>query len=151
MPQSLSKILLHVVFSTKNRLPWINQSLELPLYRYLKGVCENLGVILYHVGGMPDHIHLLIALPRTLTVSKLINTLKASSSKWVKTCSPHFEKFSWQNGYGTFSVSQSAFENVVKYIKNQKEHHGKGVSFQEEYRYLLNKHQLEYNEKYLWD
>lgn len=129
----------------------IRPHLEQELYRYLTGICENSKIPLYSIGGMPDHIHLLTGLPRTLTISDLVAKAKSSTSKWAKGHPGGDQHFTWQKGYGAFSVSQSHFEVVDNYIRNQKEHHANGMSFKEEFLKLLERHQLKYDERYVWD
>jgi putative transposase len=108
------------------------------------------GCPVFQVGGMSDHIHMLVALSRTLTISKLVAEIKANSSRWLKTLHSNYKDFSWQNGYGAFSVGQSNLQAAIRYIEHQKEHH-KTMTFQEEFLIFLNKYQIEWEEKYLWD
>jgi len=150
MPQSLSKIYLHITFSTKNRYPFITPNIEGELFKYLHGILRNLECPGIVINGMPDHLHILCLLSRTMMVSGLLEEIKTSSSKWIKTKDRSFEKFYWQNGYGAFSVSQSELARVKTYIERQKEHHCQ-LSFQEEYIALLRKYQVEYDERYVWD
>ena len=147
MPQSLSLVIVHLVFSTKDRVPCLTQPITEELYPYLATVCRNAGCECYRVGGMPDHVHLAIRLSRTATIAKLVEEIKTSSSKWLKSKYPHF---TWQRGYGIFSVGQSDLEPLFHYIDTQEEHHRK-YSFQEEMRSLLTSNQIEYDEQYIWD
>jgi REP element-mobilizing transposase RayT len=150
MAQSLSKILLHVVFSTKNRSASIPPDLAGDLHAYLAGSCRALGSEAYRVGGTEDHVHIACTLPRTLTVSKLLEEIKKTSSAWFKTKDSRCRDFTWQAGYGAFSLGQSNLAGLIRYIDNQKEHH-RSKSFQEELLELLRKYEVEYNELYLWD
>lgn len=150
MAQSLSKILLHLVFSTKNRTASIPQELAGDLHAYLAGSCRALGSEAYRVGGTEDHVHIACTLHRTLTVSKLLEEIKKSSSAWFKTKDPRCKGFAWQAGYGAFSLGQSNLADLVRYIDNQREHH-RSKSFREELLDLLRKYEVEYNEQYLWD
>ena len=150
MPQSLSKDYLHIVFSTKNRKPLIKQEVEEELHKYLSGIARDLKSPVIAINSVEDHIHILCLLSRNITISKLLEELKKSSSKWIKTKGDAYKNFYWQNGYGAFSVSQSAINTVKKYIANQKEHHRK-KTFKEEYVEFLERYEIEYDEKYIWD
>jgi putative transposase len=150
MPQSLSCILVHLIFSTKNRDPVLNPEIRAELHPYLAGVLHEDGCPAVQVGGVEDHVHLLLGLSRTRTVAQVVENVKTSSSKWIKTKGTAFADFYWQAGYGAFSVSQSNAGAVVQYIQNQEEHHRK-VTFQEEYRRFLERYQIAYDENYVWD
>ena len=149
MAQSLSRILLHLIFSTKNREPLIYKSVQSDLHAYIAGVCRKLNSEAYRVGGTEDHIHIACSLPRSLTVSKLLEEIKRSSSLWIKTQNPLFNKFSWQAGYGAFSLGQSQLGTLIAYIDNQSEHH-RARSFKEELIDFFQKYNVEYDEQYLW-
>lgn len=148
--QSLSNILIHVIFSTKNREPLIKAEIEADLHKYIAKICMENDCQLFQIGGVADHIHLLISLSRTITISKLISEIKANSSRWIKRNVPQYNNFSWQNGYGAFSVSYTHFDAVCNYIAGQKEHHQK-ISFKEEFITILNKYKIQWDEKYIWD
>ena len=150
MPQSLSYILVHVIFSTENRKPLIDPSVRLALYAYLATVARNAKCECYRVGGVKDHVHLAIRLSRTVTVSHLVEQLKSSSSKWLKTQSPTLSKFAWQRGYGVFSVGPTDLKALIVYIDAQETHHAKHT-FQDELRAFLKKYGVEGDERYLWD
>jgi putative transposase len=150
MPQSLSKILLHVVYSTKNREPWIDGNIRAALHAYLAGACRAVGSEAYRVGGTNDHVHIACSLPRTLTVSKLLEEIKQSSSAWAKTQAANCAGFTWQTGYGAFSLGQSQISALLRYIDRQEEHHRK-QTFKEEFVAFLVKYGIDYNEEYLWD
>lgn len=150
MPQSLSNVLVHFVFSTKDRRPYIQDDIELKLYRYIMGICNNLECPLYQIGGIEDHVHILLSLSRKISLGDLIGDIKAHSSKWIKKQGKDYEDFSWQSGYGAFSIGKSSFNDAISYIANQKEHH-KTKSFQNEYLALLQKYDVSYDERYLWD
>jgi putative transposase len=129
MAQSLSYLLIHVIFSTKDRLPLLKEEICPKLHAYLATVTRNAGCECYRVGGVADHIHLAILLSRTLAVAELVKELKISSSKWLKAQSPTLANFAWQSGYGVFSVGSSDLEVLKKYIDMQEEHHiSAGVS-----------------------
>ncbi|MDA0244357.1 MAG: IS200/IS605 family transposase [Chloroflexi bacterium] len=150
MPQSLSAMVIHVVFSTKYRQPCLTPVIQAELHPYLAGIINNLGCYTIQVGGVEDHVHLLFYLSRTLTMAKIVEVVKTNSSKWLKTKSPDLTEFHWQIGYGAFSVSQSDVARVIDYILNQEEHH-RQMSFQDEYRRLLDRYLVQYDEKYVWD
>ena len=148
MPQSLSRILVHLVFSTKNRQAAMAATVRPHLHAYLVGILENLKCPSIQTGGTADHIHILLLLGRTATISKVVEEVKVGSSKWMKTQGA--PGFTWQSGYGAFSIGESQVETVVHYIQNQEEHH-RVVSFQEEYRHFLEKYRVTYDERYVWD
>ncbi|MCG2794011.1 MAG: IS200/IS605 family transposase [Weeksellaceae bacterium] len=150
MGQSLNKIYVHLVFSTKHRKPLITDLIKEELFSYLGGICKNLECNPIQVGGYQDHIHILCILSKKIALMKLIEEVKSHSSKWIKTKGVAFENFYWQNGYGAFSVNPTELEIVKNYIVNQKEHHRK-KTFQEEFLAFLKKYNVEYDEKYIWD
>ena len=150
MAQSLSRILVHAVFSTKHRVAVLTPSICSELHPYLATVANNLNCPSLRVGGVEDHVHLLFGLSRTSTVAEVIETIKVSSSKWIKTKGPEFKEFHWQGGYAAFSVSESIANTVVRYIKHQEEHHKKRT-FQEELRALLALNRVPYDERYIRD
>ncbi len=150
MPQSLSRILIHLVFSTKNRERLLTPDIQTELHPYLAGILDNIECTSLQVGGVEDHVHLFFGLSRTRTIADVVETVKTSSSKWIKTKGRQFADFHWQSGYGAFSVSQSDAEAVITYIRNQKQHHQK-MTFQDEYRRLLERYQVAFDEKYVWD
>jgi putative transposase len=150
MAQSLADIILHIVFSTKSRQPMIQAEIESELYPYLNTICQNLNSPMIRINGVSDHVHILLSLGRTISVSKLIEELKSQSSRWIKTKGPQYRDFAWQNGYGGFSVSRTNVEGVIKYVTNQKEHHKK-IGFKEEFLAMLDRAGIEYDERYLWD
>ena len=151
MAQSLAKILLHAVFSTKDRRPFLrDEALREELHRYLGGILTNLDCQPLIIGGVEDHVHLLFALSRTATVADVVKETKRGSSVWLKTKSPALADFAWQNGYGVFSIGQSQVDAARAYIAGQAEHHRK-VSFQDELRELLRRYEMEFDERYVWD
>jgi putative transposase len=150
MGQSLNKIYVHLVFSTKHRQSLISKEIEGELFSYLGGICKNLECNPIQVGGHGDHVHILFLLSKKIALMNLIEKVKSNSSKWIKTKSIEFENFYWQNGYGAFSVNPTEIETVKSYIINQEEHHKK-KTFQEEFRAFLKKYNIEYDEKYVWD
>ncbi len=150
MPQSLSNVLIHFVFSTKERYPFIQNDVEDKLYQYITGICHALKCPLHQIGGVSDHVHILLSLSRNIAISDLIGDIKAGSSQWIKKQGQSYRNFAWQSGYGGFSIGKSGFDNAVRYIANQKKHHTT-IPFQEEYLALLQKYGVEYDERYLWD
>jgi putative transposase len=150
MPQSLSKVVLHVVFSTKNREPWLDLDVRPRMHAYLATICRDLGAELVLVGGVADHVHVVTTLPRTVSQAQMIEQVKKTSSKWIKACDFRYRGFFWQRGYGAFSVSPSQLQIVLEYLNQQQEHH-QTRTFQEEYRDLLRKHDVAFDERYVWD
>jgi putative transposase len=150
MPQSLANILIHIVFSTKNRVPLITPEIESELYPYLGSIFNGCKSPSLAIGGTADHIHILCSLHRSMDITTLLEQVKSDSSRWIKTKGPQFADFYWQSGYGAFSIGQSGVEALKAYIANQKEHH-RTVTFQEEYRLFLKKYEVEYDEHYVWD
>ena len=150
MSQSLAKNLIHLVFSTKHRHPLLSDEIRPSLHAYLATVLRNLQCPAIIINSVDDHIHILFLLHRTVALSKAIENVKKSSSKWLKTQSTGLSGFSWQGGFGAFSVSESNVPAVKEYIANQAEHHRK-ISFQDELRSFLTKHGIDFDEKYLWD
>ena len=151
MPQSLSQIYIHLVFSTKNRHPFINDDIAGELYPYMaKVLYDECGSPAKAIGGIEDHVHVLFNLSRTITIANVVESVKTSTSKWLKTKGPDLRQFSWQTGYGAFSVSRSNINRVTEYVLNQKDHH-RGKDFKHEFRGLLKKHDVEFDERYVWD
>jgi putative transposase len=150
MSQTLVKLYVHVIFSTKYRLPLIAADIAPRLHGYMTGIVKNTGSRLVRIGGMEDHVHLLVLLSKMQTLADLLQVTKKESSKWVKQFGPSFAEFHWQDGYAGFSVSESAVETCIRYIDNQKTHHAR-LSFQDELRMLLKKHNVEFDERYIWE
>jgi REP element-mobilizing transposase RayT len=148
MPQSFASVHLHIVFSTKHRAPLILPDLAERLYSYFGGICRHERSPLIAAGGMPDHIHLLVSLSREVSVAALVRTLKAGSSRMFHDAGRH--EFDWQKGYGVVAVSFSNLDRVKQYIANQAKHHRK-LSYQDEFRELLRKHNIAFDERYLWE
>jgi REP element-mobilizing transposase RayT len=151
MPQSLSAVYIHLVFSTKDRRPLLrDKSVRGILHSYLGGISKQLDCPPILVGGVEDHIHLLARFGRTTTQAEWVKELKRVSNIWLKEQGRDYTDFEWQGGYADFSVSQSNLEQVKQYIANQAKHHRK-IGFQDELRALLRKHEIEWDEKYVWD
>ena len=151
MPQSLSQVYLHVVFSTKHRAPWLKtQRLQADVHAYLAATLNNLECPAIVVGGIEDHVHFLCRLSRNIKIADLVRDVKKASSGMLHGRSAALADFHWQAGYGAFSISPSHLPAVTNYIRNQEEHHRR-VGFQDEYRRLLTKYEIEYDERYVWD
>ncbi|WP_029036074.1 IS200/IS605 family transposase [Salinimicrobium xinjiangense] len=148
MGQSLSKLYVHLIFSTKNRHPFITSLYEDSLYKNISGIFKNLNSPVLAINSMPDHLHVLFILSKNSSLAGTVEEVKKSSSKWMK--SQGCESFSWQIGYGAFSISQSNVEMVTKYIVNQKDHHKK-FSFEEEVKDFMKKYEMgDFHEDYFW-
>src|ERR1051326_7475535 len=139
----------HCVFCTKERRPIITPQLRDRLRPFLGGIARQNQMKAIEVGGMPDHVHMLLSLPSTLSIAKALQLIKGGSSKWVHDTFPEHRLFRWQVKYGAFGVSVSQLDRIIQYIKDQEVHHRK-MTFQEEFLTLLNKHRVEYNGRYLW-
>jgi REP element-mobilizing transposase RayT len=151
MPQSLSSVYLHLVFSTKERRPFLrDQTIREEMHAFLGGISKKLDCPPILVGGVEDHVHLLARHGRTITQADWVKELKRSSSLWIKERDPKLSDFAWQAGYGVFSVSTSNIDAVTNYIARQEEHHRKST-FQDEFRAMLQKHRIEWDERYVWD
>jgi len=143
-------MLIHVVFSTKNRVDSITPEIENDLFGYMHGIVENNNSKLLSANGTTNHVHLLISLGRVVPISELIGDIKRDSSVWIKQQNSKYEDFYWQQGYGAFSVGQTEDEMVMKYIANQKEHH-KTKDYKTEFRGFLKKYAVQFDEQYAWD
>jgi putative transposase len=150
MGQSLSKVYVHLIFSTRDREPLLLGGLRGEMHAYLAAVLNNHDSPALKVGGTTDHVHALFRLSKNRTLAGLVEEIKTSSSRWIKTQARGMGGFHWQSGYGGFSVSPSELERVVEYVEEQEAHH-RLVSFQDEYRRLLKQHNIEYDERYVWD
>jgi len=149
MSGSFTSLGTHFVFSTKNRMPIISNDVSSRLCAYIGGIIRELGGILIEINTMPEHIHFYVYMPKTVSVSKFMEIVKANSSKWVHVTFLKKKDFGWQDGYGAFSVSKSSEDKVIQYIRNQQQHHRKR-SYQEEFVDLLNKYDITFDEKYIW-
>ena len=150
MPQSLSSVLVHLIFATKNREPFITAEIEPELHAYLATVLRECGSPALLINGTTDHVHILFALSRRMALADLVEEVKKRSSKWIKTKGSGFRNFQWQAGYGAFSVGQSNVDALKKYIAGQKEHHRRRT-FQDEFRTFVEKYEVEYDERFVWD
>ena len=148
MPQSLANILVHFIFSTKERRPLIEDGVGAGLHGYMAGILKDLEAPALIINSAPDHVHFLCAMSKNLAACKLVEEVKKSSSKWMKT--QGVPAFAWKNGYGVFSVSQSGADSIWRYIENQQAHH-RQTSFQDEFRRFLEKYRVQYDERYVWD
>ena len=150
MAQSLVKNYLHIIFSTKLRTEFIDKKIENELFSYIATICKDYDSPAIQIGGTDDHIHILLNLSRKFAIMKVIQEIKAHSSKWIKTKGKKYENFFWQDGCGAFSVSQKHIFATINYIQNQREHH-KNQTYKVEFLTILNKYEMDYDEKYLWD
>jgi REP element-mobilizing transposase RayT len=150
MPQSLAKVYLHLIFSTKNRAPLLADDWRDELFRVLGGTANNLGCQSLIVGGVADHVHMLFQLGRTISIADAVGKIKSTSSNWVNQTRGLPDEFRWQAGYAAFSVSQSNVESVRRYILRQPEHHA-AHTFQDELREWLRRYEIEWDERYVWD
>ncbi len=148
MPQSLANVLVHLVFSTKDRTPYLTGDIRQELFPYMGGVLRNIECPVLQIGGVEDHVHVLLRLSRTVSLAQVVEKTKTSTSKWIKTKGP--SEFAWQAGYGAFSIGQGESEGVIRYIQGQAEHH-RTVSFQEELRALFLEAGIAFGERYVWD
>jgi len=150
MANTFTSLHYHVVFSTKHREPWLRSDQQDRVWSYLGGIARKHHFSPLLIGGMDDHVHMLVGLPASASVSEAMQLIKGGSSGWMKENIPGCKSFAWQDGYGAFTVSKSQTAEIQKYIQRQKEHH-RIKTFQEEYRALLKRHGIEYDERYLWD
>ncbi|RCS44619.1 IS200/IS605 family transposase [Bremerella cremea] len=150
MPQSFAGVYVHLIFSTKKRQRWIDAAWAPRLQEYLGGILRERKCELLAAGGVEDHIHLLISLSREITLAALVRDVKSISSHWVHQCIAESQEFAWQQGYSVFSVSQSALDDVKRYIAQQAEHH-RQRSFRDELLMFLEKHGIPFDERYMWD
>ena len=150
MPQSLSSILIHLIFSTKDRKPFLTPEIDTELYPYMASIFKALKSPALIINGTSDHLHTLFSLSRVAAVADVVEEVKTESSKWIKRKGIEFRNFHWQSGYGAFSIGQSQVSTVKRYIGRQKQHHHR-VTFQDEYRKFLKAYEVEYDERYVWD
>ena len=150
MARTYTSLHYHCVFSTKYRQPWITPQYEAQIWDYLGGIAREHMLHPLRIGGIEDHVHLLLGMPPTMTMSKAMQLIKGNSSKWIHETFPQLRAFNWQDGYSAFTVSKSHLNIVTEYIQDQRTHH-RDLSFQAELLALLEKHEIEYDERYLWD
>jgi REP element-mobilizing transposase RayT len=150
MSQSLVKNYVHIVFSTKHREDFIDEEIEKELFSYIAVICKNLESTTLQIGGTDNHIHILCMLSKKIALMKLVQEIKSNSSRWIKAKGEKYENFFWQDGYGAFSVAEENVLVVRNYIKNQRQHHQQ-MHYQDELINILEKHRIQYDEKYIWD
>ena len=150
MAHTFTNLLTHIIFSTKDRMPLIDAEVKPELLAYLGGMVREVNGKAYGINGTADHIHLLVSLPPTIALSDAMKIVKANSSRWISEKWSTRKAFGWQTGYGAFSVSRSNVPDVLKYIANQEEHHRK-ITFKEEFIAFLKKHEIRYDERYIWE
>ena len=149
MPQSLSKIYIHLIFHIKTTSPEIRDGEIERVHSYIGQLVNTTGCYVIQVGGIGDHVHILFLLSKNVSISHVVEEVKRNSSRWIKSIAPHYEKFEWQGGYGAFSVSQSVVDKTLQYVRNQKTHHAKH-SFNDEYIALLKLYGIKYDEQYVF-
>ena len=149
MPQSLAKIMIHLIFCTNERIPFIHDGIKKELYHYLTALIREMDCIPDEINGTQDHVHVLFRLSRTHSIAKVVEHVKAVSSLWMKEQDVNLRNFSWQRGYAAFSVGISNFTSIKRYIQNQEEHH-RTTTLESEYRFFLDKYQIPFDEKFLW-
>lgn len=149
MGQTLTCLRYHIIFNTKGRRPQINSSIRERMYEYIGGIVKNERGVLLAAGGTEDHIHLLVSIPAQASLADALRMIKSNCSKWVHETFPEFRDFAWQAGYGAFTVSYSNEDDVRRYIANQPQHH-KRKTFQEELVEFLHRHEIPYDERYIW-
>ena len=151
MPQSLANVLIHTIFSTKDRQPFLEDpEFRAATHAYMAGVTERLKCKALKIGGVADHVHLLTPLSRTITIADFVKETKRATTDWIQNQEPTLADFHWQRGYGVFSVSESTRDEVTRYISNQEEHH-RTMDFQTEFRRFCERHNVEFDERYVWD
>ncbi len=149
MANTYTSLFYHIVFSTKRRVPWIRPEIEQRVWEYMGGVVRAHNMTALQIGGVDDHIHALVMAPPTIAPSQIAQYIKGDSSKWIHDTFPDLRLFAWQEGYGAFTVNKSGLDAVSYYIQNQRVHHQR-KTFQNEYLEFLQKHNVEYDERYLW-
>ena len=148
MANTYTSLNYHIVFSTKDREPWLSEPIRERLWPYLGGIARENAMKALEIGGVADHVHILLSIPANLAVSKAVQLIKGGSSHWLKEAFPNMGQFGWQDGYAAFTVSQSQLESVGDYVRRQVEHH-RTKPFAEEYRAFLQRHQIDFDERYL--
>ena len=150
MANTFASLHYHLIFSTKHREPWLRPDTQDRVWAFLGGIARENGMKALQIGGMPDHAHVVLGAPTSMSISKAAQLLKGGSSQWIKDEFPGMRGFAWQDGYGAFTVSKSNLSEVICYVQNQREHH-RIKTYQEEFLSFLIRHEIDYDEKYLWD
>ena len=150
MANTYTSLHYHIVFSTKHREPWLSEPVRERLWPYLGGIARENGLTALEIGGVADHVHVLLSLPASMAVAKAVQLIKGGSSHWLKDAFPQLATFAWQDGYGAFTVSHSQLDAVRAYICGQGEHH-RTRTFAEEYRAFLERHEVAFDERFLLD
>ena len=148
MANTYTSLNYHLVFSTKNRELWLNDAVRERLWPYLGGIARENGMKALEIGGVADHVHILVSIPASMALSKAVQLIKGGSSHWIKDSFPNMAVFAWQDGYGAFTVSESQLDTARDYIRRQPEHH-RTKTFAEEYKAFLERHRIEFDERYL--
>ena len=149
MGHAYTRLILHIIFSTKDRIPYLAHDRREEIFAYMGGILRELKCEPLHINGMPDHVHALLRVPATIAIAEVVQRMKGSSAKWIHEKRILLRAFAWQRGYSAFSVSESIVDGVSRYIANQEVHH-RSISFQDELRAFLRQHGIDYDEKYLW-
>jgi REP element-mobilizing transposase RayT len=150
MADSYASLYYHIVFSTKQREPWISQEIEQRVWSFVGGIADKFGMTPLRVGGLEDHLHVIVSIPTTMAVSRAAQLLKGGSSRWIRSTFPELTAFGWQDGYGAFTVSASMLPATLAYVENQRARH-EAMSFEQEYRVILDRHGISYDARYLLD
>lgn len=150
MANTYTSLHYHIVFSTKLREPWMTAEIEERIWAFLGGIARENRMKPLQIGGVDDHIHMLLGDPATMAPAKAAQLIKGGASAWIHTEFPALRSFAWQDGYGAFTVSKSHLQDVIAYIQNQRQRH-RGKTFKEEFLSLLERHEIDYDERYLWD
>ncbi|BCU77015.1 IS200/IS605 family transposase [Luteolibacter sp. LG18] len=150
MGNTYTSLHYHVVFGTKGREPWITRELEERIWSYMAAIARDNAMTALQIGGVEDHVHILLRAPATMALSKMAQLIKGGSSGWIRKTFPERKDFQWQDGYGAFTVSRSSIGDVTEYIRNQREHH-RVKTFQEEYLAFLQRHEIDFDPRYVWD
>ena len=150
MPDTMICVVIHYVFSTKQRQPWLSDGIRERVWAYMGGIARDNRMKALCIGGVADHVHLLISMPATVTFAQAMQLIKGGSSKWIHETFPGMSGFAWQESYGAFAVDETSLDRVIAYIQNQAVHH-RSVGFQDEFVAFLKANRMSYNEKYLWD
>jgi REP element-mobilizing transposase RayT len=149
MANTFTSLHFHIIFSTKNRQRWITTDIEQRIWEYIGGIARANEMKALQIGGIEDHVHVVIGMRPTMAVSKAVQLLKGASSKWIHDTFPALAGFEWQDGYGAFTIGKSQLDDVAQYVANQRDHH-RVRTFQEEFRAFLEKYEIEYDERYVW-
>lgn len=150
MANTYTSLHYHIIYSTKGRAPFIKPAIEEKVWSYMAGIAKDNDCFVHRIGGIEDHVHLVISIPASLAVARVVQLIKGGSSRWIHETFADLADFGWQVGYGAFTVSKSNLPDVIQYAANQREHH-RERTFVEEYRLFLEKHDIDFDERYAWE